>query len=93
MITFSKQNTTQAYVLRNYQRIGILETTLDGYLLSISYASPLFIPDYLKPYIKRIIEMEYNVSLRMQNIEHNSEKYYFELLQNSVPREERIYKE
>jgi hypothetical protein len=93
MITFSKQNATQAYVLRNYQRIGILETTLDGYLLSISYSSPLFIPDYWKPYIKRIIEMEYNVSLRMQNIEHNSEKYYFELLQNSVPREERKYKE
>jgi hypothetical protein len=93
MITFSKQNPTQAYVLRNYQRIGILETTLDGYLLSIHYSTPFFIPNKWKPIIKRIIEMEYNISIRMQNIEHDSEKYYFNLLKNSIPREERIYKE
>lgn len=93
MITFSKQNETQAYVLRNYQKIGILETTIGGYLLSINYGEQRFIPEEWKKYIKRIAEMEYKVSLEFQQMHHDSNAYYCDLVRNSIPSEERNYKE
>lgn len=93
MITFSKQNSTQAYVLRNDQRIGLLEQTLGGYLLSINYSKPVFIPDKGKKIIKHLAESQFEHSIRMAEMHYDSNRYYIELCRNSVPRDERIYKD
>ena len=93
MITFSKQNSIQAYILRNDQRIGYLEQTLDGYLFSINYSAPVFIPDKAKKIIKHLAESQFEHSIRMAEMHFDREQYYANLCRNSIPRDERIYKD
>lgn len=92
MITFEKVNDLQAFVKRGSIRIGILEKTIGGYLLTINNDNTVFIPTKNKKIIPKLSMDIYKIHERFFIPLDDIETHCYHLMKDypSIPIEQRI---